>query len=313
MALLFPGSSLAVKKVLEGRKREETEAFARFRSVLGVTPRYTNRAAGWEKGHVEGTIGWTKRQILLDLEVENWQALDRILLDTCEEDAQERCHGEEGKGVRELFEEERSLLRAIPYEDRRCYKTVKANVSPGGLVHVDNSRYSVPMELRGRGVRVRLFADEIVVTSEHEEVARHERDWDGRGEHYKIEHYLGLLKRAPALLNHGKPFVRMPEWLKETRERLDDDKALIQLLLAVDSGQYTLGELEIACVAALCAGCATRAVIEQRALASRHGERGTVMALSQEECGELAEHRFVIESPEMYNEILVSRNGKEAV
>jgi hypothetical protein len=189
---------------------------------------------------------------------------------------------------------------------------VKANVSPGGLVQVDNSRYSVPVELRGRGVRVRLFADELVVTSEYEEVARHDRDWHGRGEHYKIEHYLGLLKRAPALLSHGKPFVRMPEWLKETRERLDDDKALIQLLLAVDSGQYTFGELDIACVSALCAGCVTRAVVEQHALASRHGERGTAGELSQEECGELAEHRFVIESPEMYNDILVSQNGKEA-
>jgi transposase len=310
--LTLDNTRLAVKKVLEGGKREETTAYARFRSVLGVNPRYTNRAAGWEKGHVEGTIGWAKRQVLLDLEVQDWQELDRVLLDACERDAEERRHGEEQKGVRELFEEERSLLRSIPYEGRRSYKTVKANVSPGGLIHVDSHRYSVPIELRGRGVRVRLFSDELVVTSEYKEVARHQRDWDGRGEHYKIEHYLGVLRRAPALLDHGKPFVRMPEWLKATREKLDDDKALIKLLLAVDSGQYTLGELQIACLAALGAGCVTRAVIEQRALESRHGERGAVMELSQEECGELAEHRFVIESPEMYNEILVSPNGKEA-
>jgi transposase len=55
-------TKLAVKKVLEGRRREETAAYERFRTALGVSPRHTNRAAGWEKGHVEGTVGWAKRQ-----------------------------------------------------------------------------------------------------------------------------------------------------------------------------------------------------------------------------------------------------------
>ena len=310
--LTLDNTGLAVKKVLEGGKREETEAFARFRSVLGVSPRYTNLAAGWEKGHVEGTIGWAKRQILLDLEVESWEELDRILLEACHEDAHDRQHRAEGRRVCELFDEERSLLCPMPYEDRRSYKTAKAIVSPGGLIYVDSSRYSVPIGLRGRSVRVRLFPDELVVTSNYQEIARHKRDWDGCGEHYQIEHYLELLKRAPALLNHGKPFVRMPEWLKQTRERLENDKALIELLLAVDSGKYTIGELETSCLSALRDGCVTQAVIEQRALGGRSEERGTFPELSEEECCGLGDHRFVIESPEMYNEILVSPEEKEA-
>ena len=75
----------------------ETESYFRFRGLLGVSPRFTNRAAGWEKGHVEGTVGWAKRQILLDLEVRDWRELGEVLLAACERHALERQHGEQGK------------------------------------------------------------------------------------------------------------------------------------------------------------------------------------------------------------------------
>ncbi len=304
-------TGLAVKRVLEGRKREETEEYKRFRAVLGVQARYTNRAAGWEKGHVEGTVGWAKRQVLLDLEVASWEELSKVLREACEEDGQERLHRESGKRVQENFEEERSFLQPLRYEGRRSYKRVRAQVSPGGLVHVDGSRYSVPIRLRGHTLRVRLYADQLVVTFNHEEVARYPRDWSGRGEHYRVEHYLELLRRAPALLDHGKPFSRMPEWLQKTRAALGDDKSLVELLLAVDSQKYTMDELKRACDGVLNGRCVTRAVIEQRALLERSGSSEVLQELEEQECCGLGHHRFAIESPAMYDEILRVDRDKE--
>ena len=169
-------TKLAVVKVLKGHRREETEDYLRFRGALGVNPRFTNRAAGWEKGHVEGTVGWAKRQVLLDLEVKDFDELQRILDEACDEDTRERRYGESGKYVFELFIEELSVMRPFPYPDRRSYKRIRPRVSPGGLVSVDGSRYSVPITLRGRMVRLRIFHDEVVATFDHEEVARHDRD-----------------------------------------------------------------------------------------------------------------------------------------
>ena len=297
-------TKLAVKKVLEGRRREETAAYERFRTALGVNPRYTNRAAGWEKGHVEGTVGWAKRQVLVDLEVRDWEDLTRTLAEACEQDARERRHGESGKLVIELFEEERSLLRPLRYSGRRSYRTVRPGVSPGGLIYVDGSRYSVPIRLRGREVRVHLYWDEVVVVSQDGELARHRRDWSGRGEHYQVEHYLELLARAPALLDHGKPFTRMPEWIKQTREAMDDDRALIGLLLAVEKGKYRFEELEAASRAALESGPVSAAVIEQRALVARSSGGVRPGELVAEECAGLERHRIAIESPEVYDELL---------
>jgi transposase len=297
-------TTLAVKKILEGGDRDETQEYARFRALLGVNPRYTTPGAGWEKGHVEGTVGWAKRQILLDLEVKDWQELWQVLREECDKDARERRHGEEGKLVDELFEEERGILRPFPYEGRRSYRRRRGCVSPGGLVFVDGSRYSVPISLRGRYVRLELYWDEVVVKSEAQEVVRYPRDWSGRGEHYRVEHYLELLRRAPALLDHGKPFARMPEWLHETRQALADDKCLVELLLSVDGGKYTIRELEEAATATLRSGCVTKALIEQRALLQRGSSGGEVAELQEEECGSLAHHRFTIESAELYDELI---------
>jgi transposase len=297
-------TKLAVKKVLEGRRREETAAYERFRTALGVSPRYTNRAAGWEKGHVEGTVGWAKRQVLLDLEVRDWEELGRVLREACDLDARERRYGESGKLVAELFEEERSLLRPLRYTGRRSYRTLRPGVSPGGLIYVDGSRYSVPIRLRGREVRVHLYWDEVVIVSQSGELARHRRDWSGRGEHYQVEHYLELLARAPALLDHGKPFKRMPEWIKRIREVLDDDRALVGLLLAVEKGKYRLEELESACRVTMESGAVSAAVIEQRVLVARAGAGDPPGELAAEECAGLERHRIAIESPEVYDELL---------
>lgn len=301
--ITLDNTKLAVAKVLEGRKREETADYKRFRVLLGVAPHYTNRAAGWEKGHVEGTVGWAKRQILCGLEVGSWEELQRILDQECDQDARERRHGETNELVCELFEQERAFLDPFPYEGRRSYKRVRAKVSPGALVQVDRSKYSVPMSLRKRNVRVHLYCDEVVVTFDGEKVARHPRDWSGRGEHYVVEHYLSCLKRAPALLDHGKPFVRMPVWLSNLRDALDDDKAFIELLLAVDAGKYSIAELEGAAAEAIAGGCVTRAVVEARALSSRLVD-GDVDAPPELD-GPLSDHDFAVGSTEHYDELAV--------
>jgi len=301
-------TKLAVIKVFKGRRRNETKSYAKFRATLGVSPRYTNPAAGWEKGHVEGTVGWAKRQFLLDLEVKDFSELQKILDEACEEDAQDRIHRESGKRVCDLFEVEKSVLRPFPYPGKRSYKSVKAKVSPSGLTFADGSRYSVPIMLRGHSVRLRIFWDEIVATYKSKEVARHQRDWSGHGEHYKIEHYLPLLKKAPALLDHGKPFVRMPNWLKKTRERLADDSGLVELMLYVEEGKFTFSEFHHACLSAMDKGCVTRAVIEQEILLGCSASTEMEEPLAAEECGELGGYRLSIESPQIYDEMLNSRS-----
>ena len=77
--MTLDNTKLAVVKVLKGRNRKETKPYEAFRTTLGINPRFTNRESPWEKGHVEGTMGWAKRQVLMDLEVADWEELQKVL------------------------------------------------------------------------------------------------------------------------------------------------------------------------------------------------------------------------------------------
>jgi hypothetical protein len=57
--LRYDNPSSAVKKILRGRQREETERVIAFRSHWGFRSEYFNPAKGNEKGGVEGELGWS--------------------------------------------------------------------------------------------------------------------------------------------------------------------------------------------------------------------------------------------------------------
>ena len=86
---------------------------------------------------------------------------------------------------------------------------------------------------------------------------------------------------------------------------------LVELLLAIDDGRYTIKELEDAATTALRSGCVTRALIEQRVLVDRVCCAEEVTELDALECGTLAQPRFAIDSPEMYDDLVRTHAGRE--
>ncbi len=63
-----------------------------------------------------------------------------------------------------------------------------------------NNRYSVPVRMIGRTLRVMLHASELVVYDGREEVARHERLIAKGGIRLDLDHYLEALVRKPGAL-----------------------------------------------------------------------------------------------------------------
>ena len=65
---------------------------------------------------------------------------------------------------------------------------------------VRNNRYSVPVRLIGRRVRVLLHASDLVIYDGRAEVARHERLPGRAGARLDLDHYLEALVRKPGAL-----------------------------------------------------------------------------------------------------------------
>ena len=75
--LWFDNLKIAVNKVLKGPKREQQQGFIAFRSHYLFASEFCNLRAGWEKGGVEGRVGYGRRNWLIPvMDFPSWEALN---------------------------------------------------------------------------------------------------------------------------------------------------------------------------------------------------------------------------------------------
>ncbi|WP_234307367.1 MULTISPECIES: Mu transposase domain-containing protein [unclassified Streptomyces] len=81
-----------------------------------------------------------------------------------------------------------------PFETGRLFIP---RVDRYGQIPVRTNRYSVPIRLIGKRVRVILHASHLVVHDQNAEVARHERLIAKGAVRLEVDHYLEVLVRKP--------------------------------------------------------------------------------------------------------------------
>jgi transposase len=201
----FDNLKSAVKKVLKGRRRVESDRFVALRSHYLFASQFTTPGieGAHEKGGVEGEVGRHRRNHLVPVpRVADLAELNARLLAGCESDLGRRIDGRAGT-VGEAWATERPLLLALPVEPFDACETAAPRVDQKSLVTIRQNRYSVPVALAGLRVSARVGAREITINHAGREVARHERLHGRFGTSAKLDHYLELLKRKPGGLEHS--------------------------------------------------------------------------------------------------------------
>lgn len=203
--LRYDNLKAAVKKILRGYQRQETERMVAFRSHWGFQAEYCNPQRGNEKGGVENELGWFRRNWLVPVpQASDLTAFNAQLLNWCLETQQRHIQGRPRTGGEAMREE---LPHLIPLAERRfgIHEVLFPVIVDGqGCVRVKTNRYSTPL---GPGIRseVVLWPNEVDVYHHSERVARHARCY-GRGyEFFDLEHYLPELERKPGALAGSKP------------------------------------------------------------------------------------------------------------
>jgi transposase len=201
----FDNLKSAVKKVLKGRRRVESDRFVALRSHYLFASEFTTPGleGAHEKGGVEGEVGRCRRRHLVPVpEVADLAELNAMLLAGCEADLDRRIDGRR-LTVREAWATERPLLLALPAEPYDASETAAPTVDSKALVTIRQNRYSVPVALAGLKVSARVGAREITINHGGREVARHERLHGRFGTSAQLDHYLELLARKPGGLEHS--------------------------------------------------------------------------------------------------------------
>ncbi|MDP9346080.1 MAG: IS21 family transposase [Actinomycetota bacterium] len=201
----FDNLKSAVKKVLKGRRRVESDRFVALRSHYLFCSQFTTPGleGAHEKGGVEGEVGRFRRNHLVPVpRVADLAELNALLLAGCEADLGRRIDGRAGT-VGEAWATERALLVALPAELFDSAEAAAPRVDQKSLVTIRQNRYSVPVALAGLKVSARVGAREITITHSGREVARHERLHGRFGTSAKLDHYLDLLRRKPGAMAHS--------------------------------------------------------------------------------------------------------------
>lgn len=198
----YDNLTLAVKKVLQGRMRVETERFIAMRSHYLFQSVFCKpgKEGAHEKGGVENAQGRFRRQHLVPVPAaEGLDAYNAFLLDRCRKDDL-RVPAGRSEGIAAAWEREVPHLRALPAHPFETDLVSTGSVDQHGRVKVAGNRYSVPIRLHGLRVEVRLGARWVEFYHRGQSMARHDRLVGQGKEALKLDHYLELVRHRPGAL-----------------------------------------------------------------------------------------------------------------
>jgi len=193
----------AVKRVLQGRKRVETEKFTLLRSHYLFDAQFClpGIEGAHEKGGVEGGVGRFRRAHLVPVpQVASLAALNQQLLTACQQDAKRIIRGQT-ETVERRWQLEQAQLQALPNEPFDTADVSTPLVNNKSLVSVKGNWYSAPCTLTGQQVEARVYALQVVLLKQGKIIATHKRSYDQHKMIVELDHYLSLLRYKPGALS----------------------------------------------------------------------------------------------------------------
>jgi transposase len=239
----YDNLSSAVKRILRGSQREETERFIAFRSHWGFESEFCTPGEGHEKGGVEAENGYFRRNHLVPPpKVGSWDELNAFLVEECKRDEQ-RIIGERSHNVGAGMCLEREHLLPVAEEGFQLASVHFPTVDSHLCARVLTNFYSVPAPV-GSEVQAKVYAAKVEIWYEGKCLARHDRCFSRQKKVLELEHYLDVLSKKPGALAgssaleqwraQGKwpaSFDRLWEELKKRRGKHEGTRAMIDLLL----------------------------------------------------------------------------------
>lgn len=220
----YDNSKIAVKRFVGPRKRELTDGFLRLQSHYLFDEHFCLVRKANEKGHVENSVGYTRRNFMVPLpSVRSFDELNDHLEQCCLDDLQRSLRGKDGT-KRDRLEHDRAAFRPLPGAFEACKVEVR-QANTLSLVRFDRNDYSVPVQWAHHKLTVIGDCQHVRVMCKDERVAEHPRDWGREQVRYDPVHYLALLERRPGAVDFAAPLEHweLPPCLGILRRKLEAD------------------------------------------------------------------------------------------
>jgi transposase len=170
----------------DGRIVRFNPRFLAFARELGFYPKACNKAAGWEKGKVESSVGYLRKNFwplrsfssIHDVNSQARQWLNEI--------ANRRIHRETRQTPDERFNPQ--SLQPLPPLLADYRESAAAMVHKDIRLIFDGNRYCVPPRYVGRRLTVKADSQSVAIYDNDREIARYARSWR-RGQSFGAERF----------------------------------------------------------------------------------------------------------------------------
>jgi transposase len=177
------------------------ERFLDLAAHCGFTPRACRPYRARTKGKDERMVGYIKQHFFVRYrKFESWAHLNQLAESWLREEADQRVHGTVNEVVAERFERERPALKPLPSRRYETSYLELRQVGWDGYVDVNGNRYSVPSNLCGQTVTVRIGLEGTLRIYQGEKlVATHTLKDKSAGWSTIPEHHADLWKDLPSV------------------------------------------------------------------------------------------------------------------
>jgi transposase len=222
----YDNSRIAVAKFVGRRGDTPTHEFLRLESHFLFEHHFCLIRRPNEKGHVEGLIGFARRNFMVPIpQIDDLEEFNEQLTQCCRADLERRLRGQPTTKQGLLEEEQHSLL-PLPKQSFEARRVEPAKANSLSLVRFDTNDYSVPTAYAHHHVTAVGNIQEVRLIVNDRVVARHPRDWARENVHYDPLHYLALLERKPGSLDFARPLEdwNLPDCFDILRRRLEGER-----------------------------------------------------------------------------------------
>ncbi|WP_408636475.1 IS21 family transposase [Phocaeicola paurosaccharolyticus] len=230
--MVYDNMRVAIKEFVGPGQKKPTESLLKMSGFYRFSFRFCNIRAGWEKGHVERSVEFVRRKAFCITDCfEDIQPAQDHLAKTCD------CINKESGSLytsqkTSRLEADLSSLRNFP-GNMGCFEVSEYVVDKWATISLKNVHYSVPDNLVGEKLLVKIYSEKVVILNGREKVASHQRSYKSGDWCITLEHYLKTLLRKPGALTNSVVWHNASDGIKKLYENhfTDDNKAFISLLV----------------------------------------------------------------------------------
>ncbi|WP_416148966.1 IS21 family transposase [Salipaludibacillus sp. HK11] len=237
---LYDNLKTAVQKTLKGRDRIEQETFLALQAHYLFKSEFCNVRSGNEKGRVEGTVGYIRRNAFVPLPaVQSMEELNDSLKEWCLKESERTMVPNSKETVAQMWEKEKGYLHALPDQVFEACKLVSCQVNKTSLVTIETNQYSVPCQFVGKAVWAKIFVDQVIIVAQNQVIAEHSRSYERHQMFTNLDHYLDALLKKPRAIRDAHAFQssEIPDVFKRYHRKMREqegaigDQKFIRLLL----------------------------------------------------------------------------------